>query len=296
MAHAASGPLITPHDPLRHAADVEDITAKTGSFKRFAVFARMLLSAVRRESDSVCVDLLSPADLELLRSKRAGGTASTTQLQQGPAAAGQAGAGPAATSTRRYLILTYAAEFDRVHYPLPLALEEHPDPQRLKATICQLRTQLAAATRLGRTGHRSPAGPTPSSALELMRLRDDNASLLGQLREMQAAAAGASGASTTLAADVQQLAEDAQETVQDLRAMRRERDSLLAKLHAAENELEGERSLHRREVRRRAAEVADVAAELLAAKDQVHELRQRCRELRQELEAVQRHNKVPGIR
>lgn len=35
-------------------------------------------------------------------------------------------------NNKRYLILTYAAEFDRVHYPLPLLYEENPDPQRLK--------------------------------------------------------------------------------------------------------------------------------------------------------------------
>jgi coiled-coil domain-containing protein 61 len=276
---------------------VEEITAKTGSFKRFAVFVRMLLSAVRRESDSVCVDLLSPADLDLLRSKRASSSAAATEqpmLQQRPAATGQGSAGHP-SSTKRYLILTYAAEFDRVHYPLPLAYEVHPDPQRLKATICQLRSQLAAATRPGGMHRRAPPGPMLASAAELMKLRDENAALRLQLQGIEAAGLGAHGASTGLAADVQQLAADAQETVQDLRAMRRERDGLLAKLQAAEAALDGERSLHRRELRRRAQEVADVTGELAAAKDQVRELRMKCRELMQELDLAQRRAKVASM-
>ena len=43
---------------------------------------------------------------------------------------------------KRYLILTYAAEFDRVHYPLPLMYEEYPDPEDLKRTIVRLRGAL----------------------------------------------------------------------------------------------------------------------------------------------------------
>ena len=34
------------------------------------------------------------------------------------------------TNNKRYLILTYAAEFDRVHYPLPLLHEDAPSAMR----------------------------------------------------------------------------------------------------------------------------------------------------------------------
>ncbi len=44
-------------------ADVEDITQKTGNYKKFDVFVRMLKSAINRESESVYVDLLTYADL-----------------------------------------------------------------------------------------------------------------------------------------------------------------------------------------------------------------------------------------
>jgi coiled-coil domain-containing protein 61 len=48
---------------------VEEITQKTGSFKRFPIFVRMLRSAVSQESESVFVDLLSYTDLEALKNK-----------------------------------------------------------------------------------------------------------------------------------------------------------------------------------------------------------------------------------
>lgn len=38
----------------------------------------------------------------------------------------------------RYLILTYAAEYDRVHYPLPLAYVESPGREQLERTIGRL--------------------------------------------------------------------------------------------------------------------------------------------------------------
>jgi hypothetical protein len=38
---------------------VEDITAKTGNYKKYAVFVKMLLTAITEESDSVFVDLLT---------------------------------------------------------------------------------------------------------------------------------------------------------------------------------------------------------------------------------------------
>ena len=38
---------------------VEDITAKTGNYKKYPVFAKMLAQAVSEESDSVFVDLLT---------------------------------------------------------------------------------------------------------------------------------------------------------------------------------------------------------------------------------------------
>lgn len=305
--------------PPSAAADIEEITQRTHNFKSFPVFVRMLITALRQESDSVFVDLLTYGDLELLKSQRAGAA-------QQQAAGGGVSLPP---NNKRYLILTYAAEFDRVHYPLPLQ-QEDPDPQRLKAIIRQLRQQLGGAGQQQRARAACSARRQSDSLPELRVLREENTSLRQQLRALEAGAPG------SLASDVQQLTADAQETVQDLRKvrrasgpaacisppcclcqtcaakvavpkgrprcppialqMRKERDALLVRVQQAEAALEGERNLHRRELRRKLREQQDLAAELGAAKDQIRELRLKCRELTQELDLAQRRSKVASLR
>jgi coiled-coil domain-containing protein 61 len=111
---------------------IEEITHKTGNYKKFSVFVKMLMSSMTTESDSVFVDLLTYSDLELLKSRKTG--------RQGSAAANSS-----SKNNKRYLIMTYAVEFDRVHYPLPLNYEDSPDPNHLKQTISRLRAELAQA-------------------------------------------------------------------------------------------------------------------------------------------------------
>lgn len=43
--------------------DIEEVTRKTGNFKRFPVFVKMLISAITTQSTSVFVDLLTYSDL-----------------------------------------------------------------------------------------------------------------------------------------------------------------------------------------------------------------------------------------
>ena len=100
------------------STDVEDMTLKSYSYKKFSVFVRMLLTALRRTSDSVSLDLLTSDDLERVKARRSeGNSAVDSSLSR---------------SRKRYLILTYTAEYDRVQYPLPLQLEEQPDIRRLQ--------------------------------------------------------------------------------------------------------------------------------------------------------------------
>lgn len=60
---------------------IEDITTKTGVPKKFNVFVKMLIQALKSGNDQVCIDLLTYADLEALKSKRSGsgGNANTSQ-------------------------------------------------------------------------------------------------------------------------------------------------------------------------------------------------------------------------
>lgn len=150
------------------SADLEDITAKTGNYKKFNVFVRMLVSAIHQESESVFVDLLTYSDLETLKSKKVAGQAPLKRTIP--------------PNNKRYLILTYAAEFDRVHYPLPLLFEE-PTVQHLQSVVQQLRTQLAqAAPGAAVTGSKAKHLDTLS---EISRLRETNHALKEQLQQRQ---------------------------------------------------------------------------------------------------------------
>ncbi|KAM5146888.1 centrosomal protein CCDC61 [Mantella aurantiaca] len=112
---------------------IEDLTHKTGNFKQFSIFCNMLHSALTQSSESVTLDLLTYADLELLRHRKAGGA-----QRQAPPTKGSA------LSSKRYLILIYSVEFDRIHYPLPLPYVGKPDPVYLRQVIRGLKEELAA--------------------------------------------------------------------------------------------------------------------------------------------------------
>ncbi|XP_022618444.1 coiled-coil domain-containing protein 61 isoform X2 [Seriola dumerili] len=132
-------------------AYIEDLTRKTGNFKQFPIFCSMLESAVRKTSDSVTLDLLTYADLELLRNRKAGVVSRPRGHQQS-----------SALTAKRYLILIYTVEFDRIHYPLPLPYVGKPDPAALQKEIRTLRAELSALT-----SH----GVDKSAGLEIQRLR-----------------------------------------------------------------------------------------------------------------------------
>ena len=118
---------------------IEDITKKTGNFKRFAVFVKMLRKALAAQSPSVFVDLLTTADLEALKSRRGSSKLGSGSVSSSLDAAAGKSAG------KRYLILTYTAEFDKTHYPLPLAYEATPNPASMQRTVNRLRRELRAA-------------------------------------------------------------------------------------------------------------------------------------------------------
>ncbi|MEW5297225.1 MAG: hypothetical protein WDW36_000449 [Sanguina aurantia] len=267
---------------------IEDITSKTGNFKKFLVFVKMLLSAVTQASESVFVDLLTYQDLEALKSRKEGGA------QTG-------GARTIPPNNKRYLILTYAAEFDRVHYPLPLLYEENPDPQRLKQVIRELRVELdtlsasaAAASSSNGRGHDAPAaagavglytrkgGPAAGPALdgELRRVLEDNAALLQRLKHTERALAASNGGG---GGD-----ERSGELARELKLVRKERDMLAARLDGVDAELERERGLHRRELRRKAKEAQESMEERQQCHDTIRELKLRVRQLTDELDGSYR--------
>ncbi|KAI8894972.1 hypothetical protein BC833DRAFT_602901 [Globomyces pollinis-pini] len=87
---------------------IENLTQKTGNFKKFQIFIDMLTNAIQKNHSSLSLEILTLNDLQ------------TNQLQTNPK--------PNNTiDDKLYLILTYAVAFDRVHYPLPLQLQNSLD-------------------------------------------------------------------------------------------------------------------------------------------------------------------------
>lgn len=62
--------------------DIEEITRKTGNYKRFPIFVRMLFSALTQQSESVFIDLLTYADLEHYKTKKEGLDIENTMLSR----------------------------------------------------------------------------------------------------------------------------------------------------------------------------------------------------------------------
>jgi len=104
---------------------IQDLTQKTGNYKQFDIFVSMVESALTKTSDSVTLDLLTYADLQLLRNQKSNVTQASSESM----------------NSKRYLILTYSVEFDRIHYPLPLPYLGKPDPVALLRTIRELRAE-----------------------------------------------------------------------------------------------------------------------------------------------------------
>lgn len=96
----------------------------------------MLKSALQEHSQSVTIEVLTYKDLEEMRRERRGTDLTDVESARSTTTNGLV------PNNKRYLILTYASEFDRVHYPLPLSFEEAPDPDRLRRVICELRAEI----------------------------------------------------------------------------------------------------------------------------------------------------------
>ncbi|MCO5571959.1 hypothetical protein L7F22_025710 [Adiantum nelumboides] len=154
------------------ALDIEDMTQRTGNYKKFSVFVKMLYSAILQESDSVFVDLLTYSDLESLKSRK---TRTSDRSKQ------------SLNNNKRFLILTYVGEFDRIHYPLPLAQEEILEPDILRRTIKRLRIEVESLRRQLDVSQGQGMGPESSLVPiggdedEKDKLRTENRKLLTQV-------------------------------------------------------------------------------------------------------------------
>lgn len=183
---------------------LEEITRKTGSFKRYPTFLKMLQTALDGGTESVSADLLSQQDLEVLKKTRAQTAPQTTQ-------------------SKRYLIVTYAVEFDCVRYPLPLIYEE-PTSETLQQTLDRLSQELA--------------GLKSGQDVELLDMAKENEVLnaqLSKLRHHKTVAAPRKPQS-----EVESLMNTKKELEDERRQLEAHKNSSLAELKARSTELEGE--------------------------------------------------------
>ncbi|KAF7696938.1 centrosomal protein CCDC61 [Silurus meridionalis] len=175
-------------------AYIEDLTRKTGNFKQFPIFCSMLESAVSKTSESVTLDLLTYSDLELLRNRKAGVVGRPRAQQQSPA-----------LSTKRYLILIYTVEFDRIHYPLPLPYIGKPDPATLQREIRALRAELNAIRMQG--DHAVPDQETRRLRAELAVVREEKNALAEALERLRTAGTGSNSGARGLREALRSLEE-----------------------------------------------------------------------------------------
>lgn len=108
---------------------LEEITNKAGSFKSFEVFIKMLMSGLSKESENVLVDLLSYKDLENMRNKKSNNSSNVSDSQNTDLS----------IINKKYLIISYTNEFEKVHFPLPISYLIQPEISYTLRTIERLK-------------------------------------------------------------------------------------------------------------------------------------------------------------
>lgn len=253
----ASGSRWNGHFSSRY---IEEITHKTGNFKKFSVFLKMLVTSMSPQgSDTVFIDLLTYNDLEMLKNRKA-------RKQPG-------GAVNAKPNNKRYLILTYAVEFDRVHYPLPLQFVDIPDTDGLLKTIDRLRAELDAAQR-----GQAIQAPAAGVSDDMLHAELDEAAQ--KIEELEAVV-------RRLEAENNQLMNQ-QEVVHEAGSTQRLKKKL--------QDLEEELALQKKSSAKKTKQIEAVSEELEKARQAERRFRQKCRELTSEVQQHQRRRISPNTR
>ncbi|KAH9091451.1 hypothetical protein Ae201684P_010996 [Aphanomyces euteiches] len=278
---------------------IEELTKKTGNFKRFHTFVNMLISALNHKSESVFIDLLTYSDLELYRKRKMGKSAPMHQAESTSSM----------HNNKRYLILTYAVEFDRVHYPLPLSFIENPSPDMLKKTIKRLKQAL-----LDTKSENSPQldkqlasmqEENDSLRLRLQQLQDmrdnqdDNASLARLKNELQSSITE----NKELMALYQQLRKESSKEIQSLQTevdrLRSKPDEVfddsryIQRIRQLEKDFDRYKADQNRHKLALEEQLDEATKELTSAKSTIQELQLKNRELLRQL-AIQRTKSTPS--
>ncbi|KAM4825864.1 centrosomal protein CCDC61 [Thomomys bottae] len=244
------------------ASFIEDLTHKTGNFKQFSIFCNMLESALTQSSESVTLDLLTYTDLEALRSRKLGSRPGTLAPRS------------AQLNSKRYLILIYSVEFDRIHYPLPLPYQGKPDPVVLQGIIRSLKEELG---RLRGPDGQNTRDTRETREKEIWHLREQVSRLASEKRELEA-----------------QLGRSREEALA-ARSARQEAEALRGLVRGLELELRQERGVVHRTSARRSQDCRRLAKELEDVKASERSLRARLKTLHAELALYKRGRRTPPV-
>ncbi|ORY54934.1 hypothetical protein LY90DRAFT_702177 [Neocallimastix californiae] len=106
---------------------------KQETLKKFSIFIEMLFSAIKMSSKTVALDLLTLEDVQKLKENSDEneriGTADSNRSNK-------------SSRKKLFLILTYSAAFDRVHYPLPLTFQGFEDEMDSIAVVEKLEKEI----------------------------------------------------------------------------------------------------------------------------------------------------------
>ncbi|KAJ1106865.1 hypothetical protein NDU88_004263 [Pleurodeles waltl] len=239
------------------SAFIEDLTHKTGNFKQFSIFCSMLESALTQSSESVTLDLLTYTDLELLRNRKVG---VATRHAPGPKSS--------TLNSKRYLILIYSVEFDRIHYPLPLPYMGKPDPVALQKVIRSLKEELSMLKSVHGKDFRD---------IEIRRLRAELARVVEEKQDAEALL-------LHLQEEAKLLGKGG--ALKEVRILKKIVQTL-------EEELAKERTKHQRSSSKRNLEYRQLADELEEVKASERNLRVRVKSLTNELAMYKRGKVTP---
>ena len=255
------------------ASYIEEVTQKTGNFKKFSVFVKMLCTSLTRDqrSETVFADLLTYSDLEMLRSRQTRKPVNTA----------------ARPNNKRYLILTYAVEFDRVHYPLPLAHVDEPPVHALNATIRRLREEIKQLQASGHSRGHSPDTGADEVRLNARLLKEKDQALK-ELDKMRTEVARLTRANDQLAADLERQNGNSFERETHSKQLREAR----RRVTELENELANEHEEARAEQEELRRQLVILQREVDAGKQTILDLKSKVREVSQNSDVAVRRAKL----
>ncbi|CAH8467378.1 unnamed protein product [Schistosoma rodhaini] len=149
---------------------VEELTRKTGNFKRFNIFCSMMQSALSKRSSFLKLDLLNYEDLNEIRKMKILNDCLSPRC-------------PVTVSgNRRYLILSYTTEFDKIHYPIPMLFVGCPTPDVYRNTIHKLRAKLfSVQSTMSFSEQQLDTSESCEAISKMSRLQSENMALRQEL-------------------------------------------------------------------------------------------------------------------